>query len=153
MALEAVITQDYDATEISYLIERGPIVTQIMSCVLSPAVDIVFGRWTGPILWTLRNGTTMRFTELQHALGISPKVLTQRLRQLETDGLITRTYYPEMPPRVEYSGTPLADTLEPVFQALNTWSAQHLGDVLTARVRHHDVEELVPVALPAVARP
>ena len=76
----------------------------------------------------------MRFTELQRVLpGVTPKVLTQRLRQLENDGLVTRTYYAEMPPRVEYAGTPLADTLRPVFDALSAWSVQHLNDVVTAR--------------------
>lgn len=118
-----------------------------MACVLSPAVDVVFGRWTAPILWTLQGGRSMRFTELQSALsGVSPKVLTQRLRQLEIDGLVTRTYHAEMPPRVEYAGTPLADTLEPVFSALSSWSIAHLGDVLEARSRG-GAERPVGVAL------
>ncbi len=103
-------------------------------CEIAPAVDVIFGRWSAPILWLLRSGTSMRFTELRDALrDISPKVLTQRLRQLEADGLVTRTYYAEMPPRVEYAATPLAHTLEPVFTALSTWSTQHLNDVLEAR--------------------
>ena len=109
-----------------------------MTCPLSPAVDVVFGRWTAPILWTLQGGRSVRFTDLQRTLtGVSPKVLTQRLRQLEVDGLVTRTYHAEMPPRVEYAGTPLADTLAPVFAALNAWSVEHLDDVLTARL-HSD---------------
>ena len=105
-------------------------------CPLFPATEVVFGRWTASILWTLQQGTSMRFTELQTAVpGVSPKVLTQRLRQLEADGLVTRTYYPEMPPRVEYGGTALADTLSPVFTALSNWSAAHLSDVLDARAQ------------------
>lgn len=121
--------------------------TEPMTCVLSPAVDVVFGRWTAPILWTLQRGRRMRFTELQKALaGVSPKVLTQRLRQLEVDGLVTRTYYAEMPPRVEYAGTALADTLGPVFAALSAWSVEHLGDVLDARSRSDSAVHLAGVA-------
>lgn len=133
--------------------------SESMSCPLSPAVDVVFGRWTAPILWTLQKGNRLRFTELQRALpGVSPKVLTQRLRQLEIDGLVTRSYYPEMPPRVEYTGTPLADTLAPVFTALSSWSVEHLTDVIAARRRASDEgDESVPAAeinrAPAVARP
>ena len=105
-----------------------------VTCEIAPTIDVIFGRWSAPILWHLRYGTSLRFTELRNSLpGVSPKVLTQRLRQLETDGLVTRTYHAEMPPRVEYAATPLAETLEPVFTALSAWSAQHLGEVLAAR--------------------
>jgi DNA-binding HxlR family transcriptional regulator len=128
--------------------ESGSVVTVPSSCVLSPAVDVVFGRWTAPILWALQGGRSMRFSELQTTLaGVSPKVLTQRLRQLEIDGLVTRTYYAEMPPRVEYTGTPLADTLKPVFLALGLWSVEHLGDVLAARSRSAGANQATGAAL------
>lgn len=114
----------------------SPALSPITPCPLSPAVEVVFGRWTAPILWALQSGQSMRFGELvTHLSGVTPKVLTQRLRQLEIDGLVTRTYYAEMPPRVEYAGTPLADTLVPVFTALSEWSVNHLDDVLAARAR------------------
>ena len=104
------------------------------TCEVALALDVIFGRWAASILWLLRHSATLRFTELRDSLpGISSKVLTQRLRQLETDGLIVRTYHAEVPPRVEYAATPLAETLEPVFTALNTWTAEHLDDVLHAR--------------------
>jgi DNA-binding HxlR family transcriptional regulator len=64
---------------------------------------------------------------------ITPKVLAQRLRQLERDGLVTRTYYAEVPPRVEYESTPLALTLVPVFNELLRWSDAHLDEVHAAR--------------------
>ncbi|MEU4394728.1 helix-turn-helix domain-containing protein [Kribbella sp. NPDC023855] len=106
-------------------------------CPIAPVVDLVFGRWTAHVLWVLTYEGRMRFTELQQQLpAVSPKVLTQRLRQLERDGLIERTYYSEMPPRVEYETTELGRTLSPVFQALNAWSDRHLGEVDEARLRY-----------------
>lgn len=103
-------------------------------CPITPVVDLVFGRWTSHVLWALAHHGRLRFTELQRQVrGITPKVLTERLRQLERDGFVARTYYPEMPPRVEYEMTALGQTLVPVFQSLTTWSDQHLGEVQRAR--------------------
>ena len=78
-----------------------------------------------------------RFGELARRITtITPKVLTERLRQLERDGLILRTHYPEMPPRVEYEITQLGRSLAPLFAALSDWSV-HLPEVDQAR-RQHD---------------
>ena len=72
----------------------------VLACPIGPVVDIVFSRWTTPILWSLHEHGRQRFVELQRRIDtITPKVLTQRLRRLERDGLITRTYHPEVPPR------------------------------------------------------
>ncbi|MEV6321317.1 helix-turn-helix domain-containing protein [Nocardia sp. NPDC051787] len=60
----------------------------------------------------------------------------QRLRQLERDGLVSRTYHAEVPPRVEYEATPLAKTLTPVFSSIVQWSSEHLGEVLVARAAY-----------------
>ena len=107
-------------------------------CPIAPVVDLVFGRWTTHLLWVLTHDGRMRFTELQQRLPmISPKVLTQRLRQLERDGLVERTYHAEMPPRVEYESTDLGQTLAPVFQTLAAWSDRHLDAVVAAR-RNYD---------------
>jgi DNA-binding HxlR family transcriptional regulator len=104
------------------------------ACPVTPVIEVILGRWTVPILWLLNQHGRQRFGEIQQALpGVTPKVLTQRLRQLETDGLVTRQYYAEMPPRVEYEATPLARSLGPVFQALETWSQDHLAELLRAR--------------------
>jgi DNA-binding HxlR family transcriptional regulator len=82
----------------------------------------------------------LRFTELQsHVPGITPKVLTERLRQLERDGFIARTYHREIPPRVEYEMTALGQTLVPVFRTLTKWSDMHLRDVRAAQ-RDYDRE-------------
>src|SRR5215470_13206259 len=104
------------------------------ACPISPVVDIVFSRWTTPILWTLHAHGRQRFVELERRIAtITPKVLTQRLRQLERDGLVVRTYHPEVPPRVEYEISPLGRSLAPLFAQLAEWANAHLTTVEQAR--------------------
>ena len=104
------------------------------ACPIAPVVDIVFSRWTTPILWTLHRHGRQRFVELERRItSITPKVLTQRLRQLERDGLVARTYHPEVPPRVEYEITELGGSLAPLFAHLADWAGAHLGAVAQAR--------------------
>lgn len=92
------------------------------ACPIAPVVDIVFSRWTTPILWTLNEFGMQRFGALQQRIGtITPKVLTQRLRQLERDGLVVRTYHAEVPPRVEYEISELGRSLGPIFATLAHW--------------------------------
>ncbi|NUT46329.1 MAG: helix-turn-helix transcriptional regulator [Saccharothrix sp.] len=107
------------------------------ACPIAPVVDLVFSRWTTPILWTLNEYGRQRFVELARRITtITPKVLTQRLRQLERDGLVVRAYYPEVPPRVEYEISELGRSLAPLFAHLADWSAANLGKVEQARVEH-----------------
>ncbi|MET7937153.1 helix-turn-helix domain-containing protein [Streptomyces sp. NPDC005322] len=107
------------------------------ACPIAPVVDIVFSRWTTPILWTLNEYGRQRFVELQRRIGtVTPKVLTQRLRQLERDGLVRRTYHPEVPPRVEYEISDLGRGLGPLFATLATWSAENLPKVEQARLSY-----------------
>jgi DNA-binding HxlR family transcriptional regulator len=106
----------------------------LRTCPISDVVDLLFSRWTTPILWTLHDSGRLRFTELAARIpGITPKVLTQRLRQLEQDGLITRTYHAEVPPRVEYEISELGASLEPLFDQLADWGRAHLPEVERAR--------------------
>jgi DNA-binding HxlR family transcriptional regulator len=103
-------------------------------CPVGPVVEIIFSRWTTPILWTLHAFGRQRFVELERRIAtITPKVLTQRLRQLERDGLVVRTYHPEVPPRVEYEISELGSSLAPLFAALTEWSQSYLGRVEEAR--------------------
>lgn len=103
-------------------------------CPAGPVLDIVFSRWTTPILWTLNEFGRQRFTELEGLLGtITPKVLAQRLKQLERDGLVLRTYYPEVPPRVEYEISDLGRSLGPLFASLAQWTEENLAKVEQAR--------------------
>jgi DNA-binding HxlR family transcriptional regulator len=94
----------------------------------------VFSRWTTPILWTLNEDGRHRFVELERRITtITPKVLTQRLRQLERDGLVVRIYHREVPPRVEYEISELGRSLAPLFGGLTEWAATNLDKVERAR--------------------
>jgi DNA-binding HxlR family transcriptional regulator len=105
-----------------------------LACPITPVVDIVFSRWTTPILWALHAHGRQRFVELERRIAtITPKVLTQRLRQLERDGMVVRTYHPEVPPRVEYEISELGRSLAPLFAHLAEWAADNLGRVEQAR--------------------
>ncbi|MDQ0379704.1 winged helix-turn-helix transcriptional regulator [Amycolatopsis thermophila] len=107
-----------------------------LACPISPVVDLVFSRWTTPILWTLNEYGRLRFVELERRIAtITPKVLTQRLRQLERDGLVVRTYHPEVPPRVEYEISELGRSLAPLFAAVSEWSV-NLPEVDRARAAY-----------------
>ncbi|GII82589.1 HxlR family transcriptional regulator [Sphaerisporangium siamense] len=104
------------------------------ACPIGPAVEVVFSRWTTPILWTLDRHGRQRFVELQGRLpSITPKVLTDTLRRMERDGVITRTYHPEVPPRVEYEISDLGRTLAPLFAHLNQWATANMSKVDQSR--------------------
>ena len=92
------------------------------SCSMELSLAVIGGKWKPLILWYLRDGETMRFSALRRAMPIiTQKMLTQQLRELESDGLITRTVYAEVPPRVEYSLTEFGRTLEPILMDLKHW--------------------------------
>ncbi|MFJ5775544.1 winged helix-turn-helix transcriptional regulator [Streptomyces sp. NPDC093094] len=108
-----------------------------LACPIAPVVDIVFSRWTTPILWVLHTYGRQRFVELERRITrITPKVLTQRLRQLERDGLVVRTYHAEVPPRVEYEISELGRSLAPLFAHLADWSTENLPRVEQARAAY-----------------
>lgn len=92
------------------------------------AVRVLEGRWKMMILAHVFGETVMRFSELQRAIpDVSQKMLVQQLRGLERDGVISRTVYPEVPPRVEYRLTELGLALGPVFYALLDWAQLRRG--------------------------
>ncbi len=92
-----------------------------IGCPIERAVSVLDGKWTLLVLRELFTGTK-RFGELRKTLhGISPKTLTERLRLMETQGIIKRTIYPEIPPHVEYSLTEYGETLRPIIDALKSW--------------------------------
>lgn len=91
-------------------------------CPVERTLDIVDNRWTSLILRELLAGP-QRFNQLKHNLpGISPKTLTQRLKELEGQHILTRTLYPEVPPKVEYTLTPKGYALGPIFSAMRDWA-------------------------------
>jgi len=98
------------------------------SCPTEATLAVIGGRWKVPILWNLFAGTC-RFGELSRRVGgATQKMLTQQLRELESDGLVHRKVFAEVPPRVEYSATPLGRSLQPVVAALTEWGEKYLSD-------------------------
>jgi DNA-binding HxlR family transcriptional regulator len=91
-------------------------------CPAQFTMHFVDGRWKLTILWSLFHGVK-RFSELRAALkGVTHKMLTQHLREMERDGLVTRTVYAQIPPRVEYELTPAGQSLRPVVDAMSAWA-------------------------------
>lgn len=92
-----------------------------VSCPVETTLKVIGGRWKVLILKELFRGVK-RFGELQRALtGITQKMLTQQLRELEADGIIHRQVYPVIPPKVEYSLTPLGESLQPIIDEMHQW--------------------------------
>lgn len=93
------------------------------NCPVSAAIRLIGGKYKGLILWHL-TGRTLRFGELRRLVPeATPKMLTQQLRELEDDGLISRTVYPVVPPKVEYSLTERGKGLFPILSAMYDWGA------------------------------
>jgi len=102
-------------------------------CPTRIVLDRVGDKWTVLVVSALATDT-LRFTELRARVGgVAPKVLTQTLRALERDGILKRTVYAEVPPRVEYSLTRLGRSLATPIDAIQTWAETHVAAVLTAR--------------------
>jgi DNA-binding HxlR family transcriptional regulator len=90
-------------------------------CPAEATLQVIGGRWKTLILWHLFQGTK-RFSELKRAMnGITQKMLTQQLREMEQDGIVHRRVYAEVPPKVEYSVTPAGGSLKPVVAAMCKW--------------------------------
>ncbi|MFP3964871.1 helix-turn-helix domain-containing protein [Actinomadura fulvescens] len=105
-------------------------------CPSRAALDRIADKWTALIVGALSTGTK-RYAELRQAIeGISEKMLTQTLRSLERDGLVTRTVHPTVPPKVEYGLTELGRTLEAPLAAVRDWAELHINEVNEARLRY-----------------
>ena len=98
------------------------------ACPVEACLEVVGGKWKGVILYHLLGGT-LRFGALRRFVpGVTARMLTNQLRELERDGIVSREVFAEVPPRVEYSLTPLGRTLRPVVRAMGRWGAAYLGD-------------------------
>jgi len=94
-------------------------------------------KWSVYVIHVLGDARTLRFNELRSQVdGISQRMLTVTLRGLERDGMVARTVYPEVPPRVEYTLTPLGATLRQLVRGLVAWSGAHLTEVDAARAAY-----------------
>ena len=95
-------------------------------CPVETTIDLIGGKYKALILWHL-SGSTLRFNQLQKLItSATPRMLTLQLRELESQNLITRKVYAEVPPRVEYSMTELGRSLMPILTAMRDWGAEYL---------------------------
>ena len=108
--------------------------------------------WSVYVIHILGDARTLRFNELRKEVdGISQRMLTVTLRGLQRDGLVARTVYPEVPPRVEYSLTPLGVTLRQILRGLVAWAGDHLQEVDAARAAY-DAEHGPPARIGVAER-
>lgn len=124
----------YDPS-VSVYVESSGLPADVYSakCPTREVLDHIAGKWTVLIVDALAGGT-LRYTALLRRIdGISQKMLTQTLRQLEADGFVTRTAHPTVPPQVEYALTPLGHSLRTPIAALREWVEAHINDIERAR--------------------
>lgn len=96
-------------------------------CSVEAAIALIDGKWKSVILFHLMAGT-LRFNEIRRQIpSVTQRMLTNQLRELEEDGLIDRKVYAQVPPKVEYSLSPLGRSMEPVLMALKAWGDANLG--------------------------
>jgi DNA-binding HxlR family transcriptional regulator len=106
------------------------------NCGSRRVLNLIAARWTALVIYAL-DGETRRYSELEKMIGgISQKMLTQTLRNLEHDGIVARTVYPVVPPHVEYALTPLGATLIEALRSLCLWAQENLDAVEAARQLH-----------------
>jgi DNA-binding HxlR family transcriptional regulator len=121
------------------------------NCPVKLTASIIGGKWKPSLLYHLE-GHTRRFCELQRLIpGLTKKMLTQHLRELERDGIILRKVYAEVPPRVEYSLTRHGESLKPILKAMSAWGARHRAryGVPAPRSPKHEASRKVEAAVPA----
>jgi DNA-binding HxlR family transcriptional regulator len=116
-----------------YVLYAGHMSNKVYECGLDAAIDVVGGKWKPMVLWALAT-CPRRFGALRRELpGVSEKVPTQQLRELERDGIVHRAVHEQVPPKVEYSLTPLGVTLERALAPLGEWGEQHLDHIVAVR--------------------
>ncbi|OLT12833.1 transcriptional regulator [Pseudonocardia sp. CNS-139] len=104
-------------------------------CGIDAAMDVVSGKWKALILWELENHGVRRFAELRRGLpGVSEKMLTQHLREMEQDGLVHREVYREVPPRVEYRLTEDGEALNAALGPLGAWGTERISRIGATKV-------------------
>ncbi|MCF2706808.1 helix-turn-helix transcriptional regulator [Arcanobacterium haemolyticum] len=107
-------------------------VDELPLCPVETTLSFIGSKWTVLILRDLLAHGTLRFKELQKSIGsVSQKMLTEKLRAMEAVGLVRREVFAEVPPRVEYSLTPLGETLKPILDAMSTWGTTYKASLVS----------------------
>ena len=111
-------------------------------CAVEAAIGLIDGKWKSVILFHLLSGT-LRFNAIRRYLvNVTPRMLTNQLRELEEDGLIERKVYAQVPPKVEYRLSPLGRSMEPILLALKDWGDANIG--LYGKPRDIDPRDKLP---------
>lgn len=106
---------------------RAKMTNSFPGCPVETTLSFLDGKWKGVILFHLLTAGTLRFSELRRRLqAVTQRMLTKQLRELEEQGLVSRTVYPVVPPRVDYALTPLGQSLRPVIMVLEQWGSRHV---------------------------
>jgi DNA-binding HxlR family transcriptional regulator len=101
----------------------------IEGCPVEVTLNVIGGKWKGVVLYHLFKQNVLRFGELRKMMtGVTQRMLTTQLRELERDGLVCRTVFPEVPPKVEYSLSFKGETLREIIRSLERWGVEHRGD-------------------------
>lgn len=103
---------------------------------INEVLSRVGDRWSVLVVISLAQYGVMRFNALKRHLGISQRMLSLTLRELERDGLVSRTYHPTIPPKVEYALTPLGESFREPVRALGLWALENLPEIDAARARY-----------------
>jgi DNA-binding HxlR family transcriptional regulator len=103
-------------------------------CPTRKVLDLIADKWTVLVMGLLKHGPHRFSAILRQVEGVSQKVLTQTLREMERNGLVTRTVYAEVPPRVEYELSPLGRTLTEPLYAITRWAEAHISAVMAAQL-------------------
>jgi DNA-binding HxlR family transcriptional regulator len=103
-------------------------------------MGIIAGKWKPAIIYALVMNRTLRFNDLRRLIaGVSQRMLTQQLRDLERHGIVRRVVHPEIPPRVEYSITRLGRSLHPIFKSVCRWADKNFAEVESAAAGNRTV--------------
>lgn len=122
-------------------VSENPFDVMDEECSSRQAVELLGNKWTILVIFSLVDGTK-RYSEMKRMIeGVSQKMLTQTLRNLEHSGLVHREVYPVIPPKVEYSLTPLGETLLDPILAIKRWSQTYMDEVIAAREQFAETTE------------
>ena len=120
-------------------------------CPTRTMLDRIGDKWTVLVVLVLLDGPR-RFNDLRARVGrVAPKVLTETLRRLERDGVLTRTAFAEIPPRVVYELTPLGRSLEELIRSIADWAEQNIEDITAAREAYDDSASAAVTAVAAAS--